>query len=174
MVGTDMKNFTEQVDNIPEYAVVNKSANKTTLVIQVSKGHCCVMCAALLCNLQNPILYETAEFWREDLHSSPEPIPYITPETVTSRDQPKLTCHDYHTLQNPAEYSSALHIYSNTLRDPNALSDPYCSDTLKRDDDEEVFSDPGHSEEAIYACFERRMFRTITTDHVRSVQLQYW
>ncbi|XP_065899895.1 uncharacterized protein [Dysidea avara] len=150
--GTDMKNFTEQVDNIPEYAVVNKSANKTTLVIQ------------------NPILYETAEFWREDLHSSPEPIPYITPETVTSRDQPKLTCHDYHTLQNPAEYSSALHIYSNTLRDPNALSDPYCSDTLKRDDDEEVFSDPGHSEEAIYACFERRMFRTITTDHVRTSQ----
>lgn len=172
------KNFTDHVDNIPEYAVINKPVKNTMLIVEVSKGYCCAMCA-LLCALQNPMLYETAECWREDLHTSPEPIPYITPETTISRDKPKLVCNDYHTLQNPAEYSTALHIYSNTLRDPNTFSDIYddtrtksYSNTLKEDGEEEIFLDPGHSEEAIYACFERKMFRTIKTDHVRSVQLK--
>ena len=172
------KIFGDHVDNIPEYAVINKPVKNSSLIIEVNKGYCAICAALYMCTLQNPMLYETAECWREDLHTSPEPIPYIAPETTISRDKPKLVCNDYHTLQNPAEYSAALHIYSNTLRDPNAFSDIYddsrtksYSDTLKEDGEEEIFLDPGHSEEAIYACFERKMFRTIKPNHVRSVQL---
>ena len=118
------------------------------------------------------MLYETVEDREEDLQKSSEPQPYITPQTL--RDKPKRTCNDYHTLQNPAEYSSALRTYSNTLKHPDAFSDPYddvraksYSNSSMKDDDEEIFLDPGHSEEAIYACFEKRMFRTIKKDHVR-------
>lgn len=34
-------------------------------------------------------------------------------------------------------------------------------------EDEECFLDPGHSEEAIYACFESKKFRTIIANAVR-------
>ena len=83
---------------------------------------------------------------------------------------------DYESLPKPAEYASALGTYSNIIRESyyiNSINVLECSEmfnvssTFTDDDDEEVYSDPGHSEAAVYACFERKRFRKIKTDDVR-------
>jgi len=98
---------------------------------------------------------------------------------------------DYEALENVDIYSSAMCTYSDTVNDSQVPSDIY-DDTRKAGDytevpdideearksvvgdivnggeeEEEVFLDPGHSEEAIYSCFERKMFRTIKADNVK-------
>ena len=40
-------------------------------------------------------------------------------------------------------------------------------DPAATNDEEEVFSDPGHSEADVYACLERKKFRKIKIDDVR-------
>ena len=100
-----------------------------------------------------------------------------------------MESNDYEALENVDIYSSA---YSDTVNDSHVLSDIH-DDTRKTGDytevpdidkdaresivgdtvnggeeeEEEVFLDPGHSEEAIYSCFERKMFRTIKPDNVK-------
>jgi len=41
------------------------------------------------------------------------------------------------------------------------------STSMSAGDEEAIYSDPGHSEEAIYACFESKQFRTINANTVR-------
>ena len=40
-------------------------------------------------------------------------------------------------------------------------------------DEEEIYSDPGHSKEDIYACFEKKKFRMIKRNDVRYVTVIY-
>ena len=87
----------------------------------------------------------------------------------------KAASNDYESLPKPAEYASALGTYSNIIRESyyiNSTSMLECSEmfnvsSTSTNDDEEVYSDPGHSEAAVYACFERKRFRKIKTDDVR-------
>ena len=101
-------------------------------------------------------------------------------DTLT-RDRPKLASNDYETVQNHNDYSSAQRAYSNILHDPLEYSnvsdstlsysttydDKRTSASMSIGDEEECFADPGHSEEAIYACFESKRFRSISANTVR-------
>jgi len=131
---------------------------------------------------QNPTYdYETPESWRDDIFTSTEPIPYVAPDDNTAgSDHPKLTCGDYETCQQSDEYSTALHVYSNYVNDlqasnaiyddvPDDIKPPTYSDLMISESSSgtENFSDPGHSEETIYACFERKMFKIIKSDDVK-------
>ena len=68
-------------------------------------------------------------------------------------------------------------MYSNTVRDSINYDDttmPEYSevddvDGTTANDEEEIYSDPGHSEADIYACFERKKFRMITRKDVRYI-----
>ena len=105
------------------------------------------------------------------------PSAYSDPvDALPTRDHPKLTSNDYETLQNPYEYLSPLHSYSNVLNNAleysidSTLSNIYDVtrvSSISGGNEEECFSDPGHSEEAIYACFESKRFSTISASTVR-------
>ena len=41
------------------------------------------------------------------------------------------------------------------------------ADGTTANDEEEIYSDPGHSEADIYACFEKKKFRMIKRNDVR-------
>ena len=40
-------------------------------------------------------------------------------------------------------------------------------DPAATNDEDEIFSDPGHSEADVYACLEKKRFRKIKTDDIR-------
>ena len=87
----------------------------------------------------------------------------------------KITCNDYEAIQNADEYASAVRVYSNTVKDSTSYDDTIESeyseiedvDNTTTNDEEEIYSDPGHSEADIYACFERKRFRMIKRNDVR-------
>jgi len=124
---------------------------------------------------QNPTYdYETPESWRDDIFTSCEPIPYVASDNTVESDHPKIACGDYETCQQTDDYSTALHAYSSSVNDlqassssviyddvPSDLKPPTYSDVINEGSGAEAFSDPGHSEEAIYACFESKNFRAI-------------
>ena len=80
---------------------------------------------------------------------------------------------DYEAIQNPDE--SAVRIYSNTVKDSTNYDDTILPvyneiedvDNTTANDEEEIYSDPGHSEADIYACFEKKRFRMIKRNDVR-------
>ena len=96
-----------------------------------------------------------------------------------SRDRPKLASNDYESVHG--DYSSAQRAYSNILHGPTQYSnvlDPTLSYPAPQEntrvsasmslaDEEAIYSDPGYSQEAIYACFESKKFRTISASAVR-------
>ncbi|XP_065899854.1 ephrin type-A receptor 4a-like [Dysidea avara] len=63
------------------------------------------------------------------------------------------------------EYSNDTKLSYSTVYD-----DTRVSSSLSGGDEVECFSDPGHSEEAIYSCFESKRFRTINANTVRMSQ----
>ena len=87
----------------------------------------------------------------------------------------KIACNDYEAIQNPDEYASAVRVYSNTVGDSTSYDDTIISgyseiedvDNATANDEEEIYSDPGHSEADIYACFESKKFRMIKRNDVR-------
>ena len=85
----------------------------------------------------------------------------------------KIACSDYEAIQSPDEYASAVRVYSNYIRESiNDETVPEYSEATNADstiinDEEEIYSDPGHSEADIYACFERKKFRMIKRNDVR-------
>ena len=87
----------------------------------------------------------------------------------------KIACNDYEAIQDPDEYASAVQVYSNTVRDSISYDDTIISEYSKvenvddttANDEEEIYSDPGHCEADIYACFERKKFRMIKKNDVR-------
>ncbi|XP_065899891.1 uncharacterized protein [Dysidea avara] len=124
--------------------------------------------------------YETPETWRDDVFTSFEPIPYIAPDDAIESEYPKIAYSDYETCQKTDDYSTALHVYSTNVNDlqaspviyddvPDDIKPPTYTDVINEGSDSEAFSDPGHSEEAIYACFERKMFQTIKSDDIKIV-----
>ena len=80
---------------------------------------------------------------------------------------------DYEVIQNPDE--SAVRVYSNTVKDSTNYDDTILPvyngledvDNTTANDEEEIYSDPGHSEADIYACFEKKKFRMIKRNDVR-------
>jgi len=125
------------------------------------------------------------------VYQSTEPVPYLAPDSMICSGLPKVEYNDYEAVENVNIYSSALRTYSNTVNNPQVA--PVIYDDLRENEDyteipgidedtresvvggavngdekeEEVFLDPGYSEEAIYSCFERKMFRTIKADNVK-------
>ena len=89
------------------------------------------------------------------------------------RNYSKIACNDYEAIQNPDE--SAVHVDSNTIKDSTNYDDTIISEYSELEDvdgttaanEEEIYSDPGHSEADIYACFEKKRFRMIKRNDVR-------
>ena len=85
------------------------------------------------------------------------------------KDRPKLTSNDYVTLESPKEFLSAMHLYSNIVN--NVMDYSHVNDGIPENtggsDEGDCFSDPGHSEEAIYACFEDKRFRIVSENTVK-------
>ena len=85
----------------------------------------------------------------------------------------KIACNDYEAIQNPDE--SVVRVYSNTIRDSTNYDDTIISeyseledvDNNTANDEEEIYSDPGHSEADIYTYFEKKRFRMIKRNDVR-------
>ncbi|XP_065899848.1 ephrin type-B receptor 1-B-like [Dysidea avara] len=103
---------------------------------------------------------------------------YSNPPDTLTRDRPKLASNDYDSLQNPDAFSSAQRTYSNTLHEYSTVPDTTLSysttyevsASMNTGDEEAIYSDPGHSEEAIYAYFESKRFRSISANTVRTLQ----
>jgi len=66
-------------------------------------------------------------------------------------------------IENP---SSAQQAYSNAIYDQGIVELSSAYDNTGGDD-KDYYSDPGHSEEAIYACFESKRFRIISVNTVK-------
>ena len=73
----------------------------------------------------------------------------------------KIACNDYEAIQNPDE--SAVCDYSDTIKGSIGYDGTIMSeyseignvDGTTANDEEEIYSDPGHNEADIYACFEK-------------------
>ena len=86
-----------------------------------------------------------------------------------------MVYNDYEAIQNPDDYASAVRVYSNTVKDSTSYDDTIISeysevedvDGTTGDDQEEIYSDPGHSEADIYACFESKRLSMIERNNVR-------
>ena len=121
--------------------------------------------------------YETPFFSKDcqDSSRSNEAAPYSVPQDAISKNPAKVKSNDYEPLLDSADYASALHVYVNTMNetvvsedvrglDYSEISDV---DIVSTNNEEDVYSDPGHSEAAVYACFEKKRFRKIKIDDVR-------
>ena len=70
---------------------------------------------------------------------------------------------------------SEAQVYSNYISKSTNYDDTIVSqyskvgdaDGTTANDEEEIYSDPGHSEADIYACFEKKKFRMIKRNDVR-------
>ena len=82
---------------------------------------------------------------------------------------------DYEAIRNPDDYASAAQVYSNYISKSTNYDDTIVSeysevedaDGTTANDEEEIYSDPGHSEADIYVCFEKKKFRIIKRNDVR-------
>ena len=106
---------------------------------------------------------------------STEVTPYSVPQDIVRKSHSKVANNGYEPLPNPAEYLSAIGAYSNIMSksitddDIRALdySEISTVDSTATNDDKEVYSDPGHSEAAVYDCFEKKKIRKIEANDVR-------
>ena len=93
-----------------------------------------------------------------------------------AKNHSRFAGNDYEAVHH-SEYASAIHVYSNAMREPTAYDDSILSeysevgnpDDATVNDEEEIYADPGHSKEDIYACFEKKRFRMIKRNDVRYV-----
>ena len=96
-------------------------------------------------------------------------------DTLGKNYYSKVAGNDYEAIQNPNDYAAAVRVYSNIVKDSTSYDDTIISeysevedvDITIANDEEEIYSDPGHSESDIYACFERKKFRIIKRNDVR-------
>ena len=123
---------------------------------------------------QNSIPNYETPFSSNDNSRSNEVAPYSVPQDAISKDPAKVKNNDYEPLPDSADYASALCVYVNTMRDSVIkdvrgldYSEVSNVDTVSTNDEEDVYSDPGHSEADVYACFEKKKFRKIKIDDVR-------
>ena len=94
---------------------------------------------------------------------------------MIGKSHSKFAGNDYEAILHHSEYESAVHVYSNTVRQSTAYDDSLISecsavgnpDEATVNDEEDIYSDPGHSKEDIYACFEKKRFRMIKRNDVR-------
>ena len=91
----------------------------------------------------------------------------------TGKNYSRFACNDYEVAPKMAEYETAIQLYSNNMRESNAFDDSRISeysevaDAITASDGEEIYSDPGHCKEDIYACFEKKKFCIIKRNDVR-------
>ena len=88
------------------------------------------------------------------------------------KNHSKIACNDYEAIQNPDE--SAVHVYFNTTKQSigydttmSEYSEKGNVDGTVANDEEEIYSDPEHSEGDIYACFEKKKLQMIKRCDVR-------
>ena len=94
---------------------------------------------------------------------------------MIGKSHSRFAGNDYEAILHHSEYASAVHVYSNTVRESTAYDDSLISecsavgnpDEPTVNDEEEIYSDPGHSKEDIYACFEKKKFCMIKRNDVR-------
>ena len=100
------------------------------------------------------------------------------PNTL-GKNYSKIACNDYEAIKNPEDYAAAILVYSDTVKGSITYDDanmPEYSevediDGTTSDDQEEIYSDPGHCEADIYACFERKKLSVIEKNDVRCIYL---
>ena len=91
----------------------------------------------------------------------------------TGKNHSRFASNDYEAAPKLAEYETAIQFYSNTMRESTAYYGSRMSeysevaDATTINDGEEVYSDPGHCKEDIYACFEKKKFRIIRKNDIR-------
>ena len=98
---------------------------------------------------------------------------------ILGKNYSKIACNDYEAIEDPDEYGSAVHVYSNTItvgvsvNYDDTIMPEYSEvddvDGTTVTDEEEIYSDPGHSEADIYVCFEKKKFRMIKRKDVRYI-----
>lgn len=102
-----------------------------------------------------------------------EVTPYLVPQVATAKNHSKVASRDYESLPNSDEYASAVCVYYNLMRTSatnNSSSLEYSEIfATSTNDEEEVYSDPGHSEAEVFACFEKKRFCKIKINEVRYV-----
>ena len=94
---------------------------------------------------------------------------------MIGKSHSRFESNDYEAILHHSEYASAVHVYSNTMKESTAYNDSLISEYSEVgnpveatvDDEEEIYSDPGHSKEDIYACFEKKKFRMINRNDVK-------
>jgi len=88
----------------------------------------------------------------------------------TGKSYSRFSCNDYEAAPNLAIYETSMQLYYNTTRTSTtyneSISSEY-SEITDATDEEEIYSDPGHSKEDIYACFEKKKFRMIKRNDIR-------
>ena len=101
---------------------------------------------------------------------------YSDPDKPFIRDRPKLASNDYEGISDVHQYHSLLQAYHDdpvqhshdvTVSQSITYDEPKVSTSLSLRDDEVIYSDPGHSEKAIYYYFESKKFRIINESAIK-------
>jgi len=125
-----------------------------------------------------PNYYSSADKVINDGGKSSEAIPYMDPSSTTVKDHPKALNNDYEALpalniyETPG-YQVSDALYQNEMAtDTSAFRDSIKESTVGEalSDDEQIYEDPGHNKEEIYAWFEEKRFWKIKTNYVRCVE----
>ena len=95
--------------------------------------------------------------------------PYLD---LLGKSYSKVVGNDYEAIRNTDDYASAVQVYSNYISKSTNYDDTIVSVYSEVGDvdgttAEEIYSDPGHSEADIYACFEKKKFRMIKRNDIR-------
>ena len=156
-------------------AVVNRPTIKddSNVVYKVSKSPFHLVMYILLCFIKQNIVseYEAPSDYEDDTGSNG----VSSYSASTTKNHSRFAGNDYEAVLHHSEYASAINVYSNTMREPTAYDDSVLSeysevgnpDDATVNDEEEIYADPGHSKEDIYACFEKKRFRMIKRNDVR-------
>ena len=158
-----------------------KQVSNSSVVYKVSKNfimhtyvYKCLYKSSHVFVLQNRVSDYETPLSTVGYEDSKGPNPY---SVTKGKNYSKVAGNDYEAIHNTDEYASALQVYSNNVRESTNNDDTIVSeysevedaDSTTANDEEEIYSDPGHSEADIYACFEQKKFRMIKRDAVRWV-----
>ena len=110
----------------------------------------------------------------QDSSRSNEAAPYSVPQDAISRNPAKVKSNLFQIRLIVHQHYMSI-VYVNTMKETVVSEDvrglDYSEisnvDIVSTNNEEDVYADPGHSEAAVYACFEKKRFRKIKIDDVK-------
>ena len=102
---------------------------------------------------------------------------YMEPTNITLKAHPKASSDDYEAIPSINEYETphlqipdAPYYHQMAVQSTSADDTEYSTLNEALPLDEQIYEDPGHKEEKIYAWFEKKKFRKLTRNDIKYVE----